>query len=232
MTRDLHIEPAPERAAAFWQSSIGLKAAMSVSGLLMALFLIVHVIGNFTVYGGRAVMNAYARALESPVVVWGIWAIRGLLLAALFVHVVAALLLTWWRRRARPVPYARRANVQASLPSLTMFWTGLAILAYAIYHVLHMALGVGHPEFRGIEDVYDNLTIGLRRKLPAAIYLAAMVALGLHLWHGLYSFLTSLGSRSPRTAPKVRSGAAVLGTALALAFASIPIAILAGLGGG
>jgi succinate dehydrogenase / fumarate reductase cytochrome b subunit len=232
VTRDLHIEPAPERAATFWQNSIGLKAAMSVSGLLMALFLIEHVIGNFTVYGGRAVMNAYARALDSPVIIWGIWAVRGLLLAALLVHVIAALLLTWRRRRARPAPYARRANVQASVPSLTMFWTGLAILAYAIFHVLHMALGVGHPDFRGIDDVYDNLTLGLRRGLPAAIYLAAMVALGLHLWHGLYSFLTSLGRRSRRSAPKVRSGAAALGTALALAFASIPIAILAGLGGG
>lgn len=231
MTRDLPIEPAPARAATFWGNPIGIKAAMSVSGIFLALFLVVHVLGNLTVYGGRGLMNGYARALESNVVVWIIWAIRALLLAALVIHVIAALLLTWRRRRARPVPYARRENVQAGLPSLTMFWTGLAILAYAAYHVLHMALGVVHPDFHGDEDVYDNLIVGLRQPIPAAIYLAAMIALGLHLWHGLYAFLTTLGWRSPRSTPKVRSGAAALGTAIALAFASIPVAILAGLGG-
>ncbi len=230
MERDVPNEPTAAEAATFWGNPIGLKAAMSVTGIFLSLFLVEHVVGNLTVFGGRAVINGYARALEVPVIAWIIWAIRALLFAALVIHAGAALLLTFRRRRARPVPYARRENLQASLPSLTMIWTGLAILAYAIYHVLHMALGIIHPDFRGIEDVYDNLIIGLRQAVPAAIYLAAMVALGLHLWHGLYAFLTSLGWRSPRATPKVRSGAAVIGTALALAFASIPIAILAGLG--
>jgi succinate dehydrogenase / fumarate reductase cytochrome b subunit len=220
-----------DKNATFWGNSIGVKAAMSISGILLGLFLLEHIVGNLTVYAGRKVMNGYARALEQPFFVEALWVIRVTLVIAFLIHVVSALVLYFRKWKARPVSYSGRRWVEGSLPSRTMLWSGLVILAYVVYHVLQMALGVLHPSWRGFENVYDNLVLALRNVGTSVIYLVAMVALGFHTWHGFYSLFNSIGYRSRRYTPKMRVTAAVVGTVLALAFASIPIAILAGLGG-
>ncbi len=218
-----------DRPISFWRNSIGVKAAMSVTGMVLALFLVEHVASNLLVYAGSATINGFARALASPPLAWLVWIIRVILAAAFLVHAISGIALHLEKQRARPQPYRRRGNLQASAASRTMIWTGLAILAFVIYHLLHLALGLVHPQFRGIDEVYENVVTGLRVAGSSAVYLVAMLALGLHLWHGLYSMLSSLGWRQPRWVPAVRSGAALVGTLIALGFASIPVAVLAGL---
>lgn len=223
--------PGGDRSAAetFWGNSIGVKAAMSVTGIILALFLLEHVAGNLLVYAGRAALNGFTATLESPLVKGLVWAVRAILLVAFVVHAVSGVTLYLRKRTARPIPYRHRANVQASAASRTMLWSGLVILAYVVYHLLHLTLGIVHPQWHGLRDTYDNVVAGLRVTGAAVAYVVAMVALGFHLWHGLYSFLPSLGWRERRYTPGLRSAAAVVGTVLALAFASIPIAVVTGL---
>jgi succinate dehydrogenase / fumarate reductase cytochrome b subunit len=228
------LEPPQQRATGsglFWHNSIGVKAAMSVTGMVLALFLVEHVAGNLLIYRGRDTINGFAAALASPALLWLIWIIRVILIVAFLIHAISGIALYLEKRRARPEAYQQRSYVEASIASRTMIWSGLAIFAFVVYHLLHLAFGVVHPRFRGIDDVYDNVVSGLRVAGSSAAYLAAMIALGFHLWHGLYSMISSLGWREPRFVPAVRSGAAIVGTIIALAFASIPIAVLAGLVG-
>jgi succinate dehydrogenase cytochrome b subunit len=217
--------------ARFWRNSVGLKAAMSVSGMILALFLLEHVVGNVLIYAGRATINGFAATLESPFLVWLVWIVRVLLAVAFVIHAASGITLYLQRRRARPVPYHHRHNVQASVASRTMIWSGLVILAYVIYHLLHLTFGVAHPDWHGLRDTYDNVVLGLRVAGSAAAYLIAMLALGFHLWHGLYAMLPSVGWRERRYIGGVRSAAALVGTLLALAFASIPVAVVTGLVG-
>ncbi len=224
-------QPAPTpRAATFWHNSIGVKAAMSVTGLVLALFLVEHVVGNLLIYGGAGVIDGFARALDARALVWLVWLVRVVLAVAFLVHAVSGVALYLEKRRARPVPYARRRDVQATLPSRLMIWTGLVILVFVVLHLLHMAIGVLHPDFHALDHPYENVVTAFRHVAVSVGYVVAMLALGLHLWHGLYSMFTSVGLRRPRFTPGVRSGAALVATILALGFASIPVAVLVGLG--
>ncbi len=217
--------------ATFWGNSIGVKAAMSVSGMILALFLVEHVIGNVLIYAGRATLDRFTATLDSPWLVWLVWIVRAVLLVAFVVHAASGSALYLQKRRARPVAYRHRTNVQASAASRTMIWSGLVILAYVVYHLLHLTFGVVHPHWRGLGDTYDNVVLGLRVIGSAIAYLVAMLALGFHLWHGLYSMLPSIGWRPRRWESSLRAAGAVVATIIALAFASIPIAIVTGLVG-
>jgi succinate dehydrogenase / fumarate reductase cytochrome b subunit len=223
--------PAPRpvsRLGLLWRSTVGKKALMAVTGLVLGLYVFFHLLGNLQVFAGPAQIDAYARLLHvSPPL---LWTIRLVLLAALLVHVVAGVELWLRARRARPVAYAHYRPEASSTASRTMIWSGILILAFVVYHVLDLTVGVIHP---GYEEgaVYHNLVVGFGRLSGVAAYLVAMVALGFHLWHGVYSMFQSLGLSNRRLTPPLRRFAAGLATVLALGFSSIPLAVLVGVVG-
>jgi succinate dehydrogenase / fumarate reductase cytochrome b subunit len=144
---------------------------------------------------------------------------------------VAGIQLHLAKAAARPVPYHQKESVNSTVASRTMIWTGVLILGFVVYHLLHLTVGSAHPDFRE-GQVFHNVTVGLARGGAALAYVVAMVALGFHLRHGLYSLFQSLGAGNPAITRNVYVVAAWVGTAIALANLSFPLAALVGFGRG
>jgi succinate dehydrogenase / fumarate reductase cytochrome b subunit len=215
-----------DRAAHFYRASIGKKVLMAVTGLILFGFLIGHVAGNMQLFAGAEKINAYSEFLHhSPGLLWGT---RLVLLLSVGVHIIAAVQLYARKARARPVAYTRKGNRGGNLPSRVMLWSGFGILAFVIYHLLHFTTGTVHPDF--IEgDVFHNMVSAFQRPVVAGVYVAAMGVLCLHLFHGLYSMTQSVGLENPRMSARAKHIAVAIAVVLALAFAAIPIAVLANL---
>ena len=130
-------------------------------------------------------------------------------------------------RAARPLQYAERRPQVSTLASRTMRWGGVVLVAFIVFHILHMTTGTVHPSFAA-GDVYHNLVTGLRVWPVAIFYLLAMAALGLHLYHGVWSSARTLGVARPTPHPFHRPVAVVVAVAVAVGFALIPVAVLAG----
>jgi len=215
----------PSRVAAFWGNPIGKKALMSVTGIVLALYVLAHMLGNLQIFGGPGPINRYAALLHaSPPL---LWTARVILLAALLVHVVAGVQLWLDKRAARPVEYRELRPVVSSTASRTMIVSGLLILLFVVYHVLDLTIGVANPSYVEL-DPYHNVIASLGRAAAAIAYVVAMVALGFHLWHGLWSMSQSLGVASARLTPGVKRVAVFFATIIALGFISIPVAVLVG----
>lgn len=217
-----------QRAFAFWRNAIGKKALMAVTGAVLFVYVVGHLLGNLQVYAGPAQIDAYSRFLHSNPGL--LWTARVILLAAVIVHAGAGIQLWFQKRRARPVPYRSRGNVQASIGSRTMIWSGLVILAFVVYHLLDLTVGTANPSFVDL-DPYRNMVASFRRVPSAIAYLVAMAGLGFHLQHGLWSMFQSLGVTNPRWMGGVKQVAALVAVLVFLGFASIPVAILTGLVG-
>jgi len=210
------------RVAALWESSVGKKAIMAVTGLILVAYLVTHVLANLLVFTGPDRINAYAALLHSTG--GALWAARIVLLVALVLHIVAATQLALRRRAARPVGYAAGREPQVStLASRTIRWGGALLLVFIVYHILHFTIGNVHPDFIEL-DPYHNVTTGFRSPLVALFYLVAMAALGLHLYHGLWSSGRSLGVSPPSPRPLRRGVALVLGGFIWLGFTVIVVA--------
>jgi succinate dehydrogenase / fumarate reductase cytochrome b subunit len=213
--------------ASFLASSIGRKAVMAVSGLILFGFVIGHLVGNLQVYQGPEKLNAYGELLRK----FGslLWTARIVLLVAVALHIWAAFSLTRSNRRARSVDYDRFAPQASTYASRTMRWSGVLILLFVVYHLLHFTFGshVVHPDFiHG--DIYHNFIVGFRNPLVSFFYIVSMLALGLHLYHGAWSTLQTLGASHP-TLDRVRKGvAAALTAVIVLGNVSMPVAVLAG----
>lgn len=215
----------PSRLALFWDSSIGKKALMALSGIILSLYVVAHLVGNLQIFTGPTAINAYAEWLHSKPAM--IWVARLVLLAAVGVHAIAGIQLYMRKNEARPVAYHTRKNIQGSAPSQTMIWTGVLILFFVVYHILDLTTGTVNPAFQDLKPAH-NVVVSFQRPLAAIFYIVAMVGLGFHLWHGIYSMFHSLGLTHPRYTPGVRKGAAAVGTILALGMASIPLFVLLG----
>jgi succinate dehydrogenase / fumarate reductase cytochrome b subunit len=215
------------RVRALWGTSIGKKAVMAVTGLIMAAYLITHVLANLLVFEGPDRINAYSRFLHGTG--GALWAARLVLFAAVVLHVVAAIQLTGRRQAARPVSYAAGRDPQVStVASRTIRWGGGLILVFLVYHILHFTLGTVHPAF--VEgDPYHNVASGFRSPLVVLFYEVAMVAVGLHLYHGIWSSGRSLGVSPPSPQPIRRRVALVLALLVWAGFTVIPIAVFAGM---
>jgi succinate dehydrogenase / fumarate reductase, cytochrome b subunit len=214
------------RARALWASSIVKKAAMAVSGLILAAYLVTHVVANLLVFQGPSKINAYSAFLHGTG--GALWVARGILLAALIIHVLAAVQLTLGRQTARPVAYAAgRKSQVATLASRTIRWGGVLILVFLIYHILHFTIGTAHPDFME-GNPYHNVVTGFRNPLVVMFYLVAMVAVGLHLYHGVWSSGRSLGMSPPSPQPLRHRLALVLAGFIWLGFTVIPIAVWLG----
>ena len=209
-----------------WDSSVGKKVIMAVTGLVMVAYLVIHVLANLLVFQGPAKINAYSAFLHGTG--GALWAARAVLLAALVLHVIAAVQLAGRRYEARPVGYAGGSAPQVSTwASRSIRWGGALILAFLIYHILHFTVGSAHPEF--IEgDPYHNVATGFTSPWVVGGYLIAVALVGLHLYHGVWSSGRSLGMSPPSPDPLRRTLALVLAVVIWLGFAVIPVAVYAG----
>jgi len=214
------------RVRALWTSSVGKKAVMAVTGLIMLAYLITHVLANLLIFQGPEKINAYSRFLHGTG--GALWAARLVLLAAVGLHIVAAVQLASRRRAARPIGYAAGRESQVStLASRTIRWGGALILVFLVYHILHFTLGTVHPSF--VEgDPYHNVVTGFSNPLVVLFYEVALVAVGLHLYHGIWSSGRSLGLSSPSPQPLRRQLALALSLMVWAGFTIIPIAVYAG----
>lgn len=210
----------------FVRSTIGRKVLMALSGAALFGFVIAHLIGNLLVYRGPEALNAYGAGLRHfPALLWG--ARAGLLVAAL-VHIWAAVSLTRTSHAARPEGYRQKNYREATYASRTMRWGGVIILLFIVYHLMHFTFGNMHPQFVD-GDVYHNVIAGFH-VLPVSIfYIIAMIALGFHLYHGLWSMLQTLGFNHPRFNPARKLFAALFAFLLAAGNISIPLSVLTGL---
>lgn len=219
----------------FYGTSIGKKWVVAVTGVLLVLFLIAHVLGNLLAFDGReetgeAKLNTYGEILRFEMVL--LWAFRIGILAAAVLHVVTTIKLTLENRAARGERYAVKKNQASTLASRTMIWGGLFLLAFIVYHLLHFTLGVAHPEQvarYGIHDVYSRVVESFRNPAITIAYLLAMMFLFIHLVHGLRSIPETLGLEHPRWLALARRGGPILAFIIAGGFASVPLAVWSGI---
>ena len=226
-TKDAVIAQGPSRLSLFWMSTVGKKVLMALSGIILFGYVIAHMLGNMQLYLGTDLINGYAHLLHLNQ--GFLWTARIVLLAAVLVHAIAAIQLWVGKRDARPIPYRSKENIQATAASRTMIWTGAIIAAFIVYHVLDLTVGTAHAG-RYVElDAAGNLISGFSQAGPVVLYVIAMIALGFHLWHGVYSMFGSLGLSHPRYTAGVKRLAALVATLIALGNISFPVAILTGL---
>jgi succinate dehydrogenase / fumarate reductase cytochrome b subunit len=217
---------ARNRARDLWGSTVVRKALAAASGLALLVWVVLHMAGNLTLYAGPAAADGYAAALRRAPAL--LWTARAGLLAAAAVHVAAVTSLARAGRAARPRRLERRGQRGlAALAAGSMRAGGVLLLAFVGYHLAHMTFGVAHPAFRA-GHVYANVTAGLRAPTVAAAYVAGAALLGLHVFHGLWAAARSFGARPAAAAERRRPLAAAVAAALAVGFASIPVAVLAG----
>lgn len=186
-----------------YQSAIGKKWVMAVSGIMLMGFVLIHMIGNLKAYLGPEDLNHYGewlRELAEPALprTVALWLMRVGLIGAFALHIHAAWGLTRMNRRARPVAYAtKRDYVAADFAGRTMRWTGVIVLLFVIFHLADLTWGTTNGDFeRG--NPYHNLAHSLDRPIVALFYLAANCALAFHLYHGAWSLFKSLGWTHPR----------------------------------
>ena len=214
------------RGVRFWGTTVGKKVVMAVTGIVLFGFVIAHMAGNLQYFAGREALNHYAVKLrEIPALLWGFR--LGLLLAVIF-HIAASVQLALLQRAARPVSYVRRRNVGSNYASRTMYWSGPIVAAFIVYHLLHLTWGVAGLPFEDLKP-YDNLVAGFSNPVVAIAYIVAVLLLGMHLYHGLWSLFQTLGFAHPRHTPKLKALAKALTAVIVLGFISVPLAILAGL---
>lgn len=215
------------------QTSIGKKWLMALSSLILFLYIILHLAGNLKVFYGSDPFNEYAEWLReagSPMIPHGgtLWAFRALLLLAITVHIGAYVQLWLRTRRARGQRY-RQYNPQVfSYASRTMVWGGITILLFVIYHLLHLTLGTVHPEFV-MGDAYGNVVLGFQNPVVSLFYIIGVVALGLHLYHGLWSATQTFGLNNPKYARWRRPVALWTAVLISAGYISIPLAVMMGI---
>lgn len=217
----------------FYRAAVGKKAVMAGSGVLLFGFVLLHMLGNLKLYQGADKMNAYAewlRELGSPALPHSglLWLLRLGLLVAVLAHVVSATQLTVTNLRARPRRYRRLTTIQASYAARTMRWGGVIIALFVLYHLAHFTWGTVHPDFAP-GNVYQNVVKGFQVKWVSGFYVVAQVALGLHLYHGLWSLFQSLGRWQPANPQDWRRRFAwVFALIVTLGNLSFPVTVLIG----
>lgn len=217
------------RLLQFWDSSVGKKVVMAVTGIIGIGFVVGHMAGNLQMFkgtGAAQAMHDYAVLLRKTGGL--LWLVRGVLLGAVALHVTAALQLTARNRAARPIGYERKVAQVSTLASRTMRAGGILLLAFIVFHIADMTFGIGVPNFRHL-DPYNNLRNGFSRWWAVLLYVAAMAALGLHLYHGAWASLRTLGARRPSPNPLHRNIAVAIAILTALGFAAVPVAAALGM---
>lgn len=216
------------RALKFIDTTLGQKAIVAATGVVLFGFVIAHMLGNLQVFLGPVVFNNYAAMLKGfPALLWGA---RFLLLVSVVLHAVFTMKLVMRAREARPVGYRAKQSLASTYASRTMPFTGPMLALFIVYHLAHFTWpGAAMANYvHSTTDVYNNVVSGFSVPWVSAIYLVAQVLLGIHLYHGAWSLFQTLGLNHPRynalrnTLPVVISAAVVVGNL------SIPTAVLLG----
>ena len=217
------------RPIRLFRTSIGSKQVVAVTGLLLVAFVLIHMFGNLTAFQGPESINAYGAWLQGHPL---LWVFRAALLALAVLHVMVTVRLALENRRARPARYAYRRWRDGRLAARTMLVSGLMIIAFIVYHLLHLTLGEVGPRLRhdalGRMDIYYNLVVAFSDPWIASGYIAAMLLLGLHLHHAIESLFQTLGLKHENYESAIRVAAPLLAALITLGFMSIPVAVLLG----
>lgn len=215
------------REATLLGSSIGKKVVMATTGLVLFGFVVGHMVGNLQVFLGAQALNEYAELLRHFLHGQGIWIARAGLLLAVGLHIWAATALTISNWSARPEGYREWQARESTYASRTMVWSGPILAVFILYHLAHFTTGAAHPDFVA-SDVYRNLVLGFQNPFASAFYILSMLALGLHLYHGVWSMLQTLGLSHDRWNPWRRFFAGAVTGLVVVGNISIPVAVLTG----
>ena len=218
-----------------YRSTIGKKAIMAVTGLMLVGFVIAHMAGNLQVFLGPAKMNGYAAFLKSTGEL--LWVARLGLLAAVLLHILMAWQLTRITAAARPIDYEKRQPQASTIASRTMRWGGVLLLVFIVFHILHFTTGnvfplasspdALYPAFSHT-DVYGNVISAFHTWWVVAFYLVVMLFLMLHLFHGAWSSVRTLGLTKPSRHPLQRRVATIIALVVWLGFTAVPVAVFFG----
>jgi succinate dehydrogenase / fumarate reductase, cytochrome b subunit len=226
---------APNRLLLLWNSVIGKKVVMAVTGAVLILFVIAHMVGNLKIFSGPEEINAYSRFLREvgwPELGYGqlLWIVRIVLFVCVILHIVAATQLTILNRQARPVGYETRKNVETSWGALTMRWGGVLLAVFVVFHLFHFTggmVGFQPGQFEHLM-VYQNVVAGFQVVPISLFYILAMGALCLHLDHGIWSMLQTLGWVNLYNTKTLRVLSRIVALLIFAGFISVPISVLAG----
>ena len=209
-----------------WKTTVGKKAVMAATGFILVAFVVGHLVGNLQVFGGAAKFNAYAAFLHANPGV--LWAVRSFMLLTLGLALLTGALLVLQAWKSRPEAYAARRFQEAGFNSRTMRWTGPMILLFVFYHLLHLTTGTLHPDFSHV-DVFGNLLVAFGSSVAGVVYIVALLGLCLHLSHGVWSMLQTVGAISSGVDKPLRLMSLGVSLFLFTGFMSIPLAVALGL---
>ncbi|MFI0152892.1 succinate dehydrogenase [Streptomyces lydicus] len=231
MALDTRTGRRPSLAATLWGSTVGKKTVMAVSGLIMLLYLVVHMIGNLKIFFGAAEFNHYAhwlRVVGEPFMheEWTLWLVRVVLLAAVVAHATSAYQLSRRDIKARPGKYVHR-KPRSSYATRTMRWGGIILGLFLVWHLLDLTTGTVHAGFRPGHP-YQNVVDTFSTWYGNVIYLVAMLALGLHIRHGFWSAAQTLGVGGRARDRALKTTANTLALVLTVGFVSVPVAVMTG----
>jgi len=220
---------------AIWDSIIGKKIVMALTGAVLILFVLAHMVGNLKIFAGPDEINAYSRFLRTvgqPEFGYGqvLWLVRLVLLASVALHVTAALQLTLLNRKARPIAYNTTKAIESTWGARTMRWGGVLLLVFVVFHILHLtfgAVGFGPGQFQHLA-VYQNAVSAFSIWPISLFYIIAMGALCLHLDHGIWSALQTIGWSTARNTRTLKTVSRIVALVVFAGFTLVPVAVLAG----
>jgi len=220
------------RVTSLYQTSIGKKISMACTGFVLFGFAFVHMIGNMKIYQGQEKFDSYAAFLRDfgyPALGHEqfLWIARVVLLGCVLLHILAATQLTLMSWSARPEKNKRKNDISFTYASRTMRYGGVIVGLFVVFHIMHLTVGNAHPNFK-YHEAYHNVVSGFQVWWVSGFYIVAMVFLGLHLYHGLWSITQTFGVENPKILKWRRPVAAVIAAIIALGNISIPLAVLAG----
>jgi succinate dehydrogenase / fumarate reductase cytochrome b subunit len=226
---------AGNRLMALWRTVIGKKVVMAVTGVVLIGFVIAHMFGNLKIFAGADEIDAYSRFLREvgmPEFGYGqlLWVVRIVLLVCVTLHITAALQLTRMSRAARPIGYATKRDIESTWAARAMRWGGVLLLAFVVFHLLHFTgglVGFRAGQFKDLA-VYQNVVAGFAVWPIAVFYIVAMGALCLHLDHGIWSMLQTLGWNTARNEATLQIISRAIAIVVFLGFISVPLAVVTG----
>lgn len=230
----------------YLRSTILSKVVMAITGAILVLYVIVHTAGNLLIYLGKDTLNSYSQFLHSlgPI----LWLIRIILLVSVILHIITSIKLKFENWGAKPTKYAVKNYLKAKFSSRTMIWTGIMILAFVIYHLLHFTIRTTNPDHYYPEfyqphnavssvilerfDVYKMVVLGFKNPLISIVYIIGVVIVGFHLDHAIQSMFQTLGFNQKHYFPAIQKTSTSLAIIIVVCLVSIPISVLLGLVGG
>lgn len=220
------------RAAAFYESVVGKKIVMAVTGFILCGFVLFHMVANLQVFlpvGPDKVppLDTYAEHLRAlPPLLWGT---RLVLLASVVLHILAAWQLTWLDKfKVRTSRYVKYTPIASNYASRTMIWSGPIIFVYVVYHLLDFTFGTANPGFQP-GKVFRNVVASFQHPVVALFYVVANVLLAIHLYHGVWSMFQTMGVSHPRYTPMLKKVSALFAIVIGAGFCSVPLAVLTGI---